>query len=230
MRSGAVRLRVLRLVALMACCLAVFVTPSRPAAPARCAEGYVALTFDDGPRPTTRALLRALERNRLRATMFNVGARASRHPELVRAEVDAGMRVENHTLTHRRLTRLDDTQLEAELSRTQDVLRGLTGRTPTLMRPPYLATDARVRAAAQRLGLLEVLASVNSRDSTGASAGEIAQATRRLKPGGIMLLHDGPEPTLRAVPRIAEILTERGLCTGRIARDQRTGRPVAVKP
>ena len=120
--------------------------PPRPAAATGCAGGYVALTLDDGPSRTTPALLAALERNGLRATMFDIGENAAAHPDLVRAEVRAGMWVGNQTLTHRRLTRLRTPQITGEIVGAQDVLRRLTGRIPALVRPPFLATDARVRA------------------------------------------------------------------------------------
>ena len=158
-------------------------------------------------------LLDALERHQLRATLFVVGAHAAAHPELVRAAVRARMWVGNHSYTHARLTRLDDAHVVAELRATQDVLRRLTGRTPTLMRPPYLATDARVRAAARRLGLTEVLATVDTHDSRGASAEAIADAAERLRPGGILLMHDRAQ-AIDAIPRIADVLAERGLCAG----------------
>src|SRR6516165_8696941 len=50
----------------------------------------VALTFDDGPDPvTTRHILETLGRTRHRATFFVLGAKARRHPDVVR-EIQAG--------------------------------------------------------------------------------------------------------------------------------------------
>jgi peptidoglycan/xylan/chitin deacetylase (PgdA/CDA1 family) len=223
------RLSVLLACGLVVACVAV---PGRAASSrsSSCARGYVALTFDDGPAPTTPALLAALQRSGLRATMFDIGQRGAAHPEHVRAQVGAGMWVENHTLTHPRLTRLDTPRLTHEITAAQDVLRRLTGRTPTLLRPPYLATDSRVQAVSRRLGLLQVLATVDSRDYKGASTTEIVAAARRLRPGGIMLMHDWPPATIEAVPGIAATLAERSLCAGRIARSATTGRAVAVRP
>jgi peptidoglycan/xylan/chitin deacetylase (PgdA/CDA1 family) len=226
------RLPVLVLCGLLAACVAVLGrSPSPPAiAASSCSGGYVALTFDDGPGPSTLQLLAALERSGLRATMFNTGRHAAEHPAHVRAEVDAGMWVENHTLTHAHLTRLPTPRMKAEIVRTQDVLRRLAGRTPTLLRPPYFESNARVKSVSRRLGLLEVFATVNSRDHAGASADEIVAAARQLRSGGIMLMHDRPPATIEAVPRIAEVLAERSLCTGRIARSRTTGHAVAVRP
>ena len=182
-----------------------------------CRNGYVALTYDDGPSATTADLLAALRANRLRATFFNQGNNSLARPELVRAELRAGMWVGNHTFTHPHLTQIDDAAAFQEIASTQWVLRDVTGREPTLFRPPYGETDEQVRADAQRIGLLEVLWTVDSRDWGGATAEEIAAAARTLQPGGIILMHDWPPATIEAVPLIAKDLAERGLCTGRIA-------------
>ena len=77
------------------------------AAPARAAtcNGYVGLTFDDGPsNDHTPAVLNALRQNGLRATMFNEGQYAAAYPAQVKAEIDAGMWVGNHSFTHPHLT------------------------------------------------------------------------------------------------------------------------------
>jgi peptidoglycan/xylan/chitin deacetylase (PgdA/CDA1 family) len=225
-----------RLAVLLAAGLAIAAVdgPSRAAppsasAPPSCAAGYVALTFDDGPGPTTPALLAALTRNGLRATMFDVGERAAAHPELVRAQVAAGMWVENHTLTHPHLTQESAAGVAREIAGAQRILGGLTGAPPTLLRPPYLATDARVRAAIRQHGLLDVLATVDSRDYAGASTAQIIAAARRLRSGGIVLMHDWPPATIAAVPGVAAVLAGRHLCAGHIAADAH-GRAHAVAP
>ena len=100
----------------------------------------------------------------------------------------------------------------------QQTIRRITGRTPTLFRPPYGEVDEQVRADERRLGLLEVLWTVDSQDWNGAGTDEIVQAASTLQPGGIILMHDGGyQTTVDAVPRILRDLARRGLCPGRIA-------------
>ena len=181
-----------------------------------CRNGYVGLTFDDGPSATTPQLLAALRENHLRATMFNQGNNALARPDDVRAEVRARMWIGNHTFTHPHLPQLGEPGTFMEISSTQWVLRDLTRRQPTLFRPPYGETNDQVRADLRRIGLLEVLWTVDSRDWAGASAEEIAAAARTLQPGGIILMHDWPPATIEAIPLIARDLAERGLCAGRI--------------
>ncbi|AGL16880.1 acetyl-xylan esterase [Actinoplanes sp. N902-109] len=198
-----------------------FAGPSQAGAAAAhegpCRNGYVGLTYDDGPSATTDQLLAALRANRLRATFFNQGNNSLDRPELVRAEQRAGMWIGNHTFTHPHLPELTEPATFQEIASTQWVLRDVTGREPVLFRPPYGETNDQVRAAESRIGLLEVLWTVDSRDWAGVSADEIVAAAHTLQPGGIILMHDWPPATIEAVPRIAADLAARGLCAGRIA-------------
>ena len=43
-----------------------------------------------------------------------------------------------------------------------------------------------------------------------------------LRPGGIVLLHDGGETTIQAVPRIVTELRNRGMCPGFLAKTDKT--------
>ncbi|MDX3131469.1 polysaccharide deacetylase family protein [Streptomyces europaeiscabiei] len=197
------------------------------AAPERAAacNGYVGLTFDDGPSGNTSALLGALQRNGLRATMFNQGQYAAANPAQVRAQVAAGMWVANHSYTHPHLTRLSQAQIDSEISRTQQAIAGAGGGTPKLFRPPYGETNGTVKSVAARYGLTEIIWNVDSQDWNGAGADAIVQAAARLTNGQVILMHDWSANTLAAIPRIAQGLAGRGLCAGMIS--PQTGRAVA---
>jgi len=181
-----------------------------------CTSGYVGLTFDDGPSATTDQLLAALTTNHLRATMFDQGNNSEAKPDLVRAERRAGMWIGNHTFTHPHLTQLGEPGTFEEIASTQWVLRDLTGREPALFRPPFGETDDQVRADEDRIGVLEVLWTVDSQDWNNATVDQIVAAAHTLQPGGIILMHDWPPNTIQAVPLIARDLAARGLCPGRI--------------
>lgn len=189
---------------------------------------YVALTFDDGPNPgSTRALLAALRAGGAKATFFVCGEHAVRHPDHLRALSTAGMWIGNHSFTHRRLTRLGPRAAHDEIAKTQRAVEHITGRPPTLFRPPYGDTDPELHATAAGLGLAETLWTVDTRDWAGAGTGEIADAAATVQPGGIILMHDnGSLTTVDAVPFILRMLADRGLAAGRV--DEATG--VAVAP
>lgn len=197
---------------------------SAPAQAAAC-NGYVGLTFDDGPSGNTPALLNALTQNGLRATMFNQGQYAAANPSQVRAQVNAGMWVGNHSYTHPHLPQLGQAQIDSEISRTQQAIAAAGGGTPKLFRPPYGETNSTVKAVEAKYGLTEIIWDVDSQDWNGASADAIVQAAGRLGNGQVILMHDWSANSRAAIPRIAQGLTARGLCAGRIS--PQTGRAVA---
>jgi endo-1,4-beta-xylanase len=157
--------------------------------------------------------------------MFNTGENASADPALVAAEASAGMWLGNHSFSHRHLLELTEDEMRDELARTQIAIRAGGGGTPALFRPPYGETDARLESAAAEEGLLLMTWDVDAEDWNGASADAIVAAAERLQDGDVMLMHDGYETTIAAIPRIVAGLAGRGLLPGMI--DPKTGGAVA---
>lgn len=207
-----------------ACAVAVSVI-STPASAATC-NGYVGLTFDDGPTPgNTQNLLNALTSNGLRATMFNEGSHAQSNPSLVQAEKNAGMWIGNHTWDHPHMLTLSTSQMTSEISQTQQAIQKITGAAPKLFRPPFGETNSTLKGIEKQFGLTEILWDVDSQDWNGASTAAIVQAAGRLQNGQIILMHDWPANTIPAIPQIASNLRSRNLCAGMISPS--TGRAVA---
>ena len=214
-------------VAMIAGASAVAVTVAAAPSQAATCNGYVGLTFDDGPsNDHTPALLGALQQNGLRATLFNEGQYAAAFPAQVRAEVNAGMWVGNHSYTHPHLTQLGQSQIDSEISRTQQAIANAGGGTPRLFRPPYGETNSTVQAVLSRYGLRQIIWDVDSQDWNNASVDAIVAANARLTNGQIILMHDWPANTVAAIPRIAQNLRNRNLCAGMIS--PQTGRAVAL--
>ncbi|WMT43555.1 polysaccharide deacetylase family protein [Paenibacillus sp. D2_2] len=200
--------------------------PIASAADASCPNGYVGLTFDDGPNPSnTTNLLNALKQAGLRATMFNMGQNAQNNPSLVQAQVTAGMWVGNHSYTHPHMTTLSSSQMSSEITKTQQAIQSATGTAPKLFRPPYGETNATLKSIEQQNGLTEVLWNVDSQDWNGASTAQIVSAVGTMQNGDVILMHDQYQTTLQAIPQIAQNLKNRGLCSGMISTS--TGRAVA---
>src|SRR5581483_11069553 len=153
-------------------------------------NGYVGLTFDDGPSSQTPSLLNALKQNGLRATMFNEGQYAAAYPSQVQAEVNAGMWVGNHSYTHPHLVQESQAQIDSELSRTQQAIANAGGGTPKLFRPPYGETNSTVQSVEAKYGLTQIIWNVDSQDWDGASVSAIVAANARLTNGQIILMHE----------------------------------------
>ncbi len=193
----------------------------------------IALTFDDGPSPRwTPGVLAVLRANGARATFFVVG-RAARHaPGIVRAELAAGHEIADHTWSHARLVGLANAALHAQIDRGADVVAQIAGRRPTLFRPPHGDFDARVSAVAAHAGLRTIGWNVTvERELRGRS---VAAATRRLltlvRPGSILLAHDGRLPrarTLAVIRRLLPALHRRGYRVVTVSALLRAAAPIA---
>ncbi|MEU9331558.1 polysaccharide deacetylase family protein [Streptomyces sp. NPDC048290] len=172
----------------------------------------VALTFDAGPSEHSARLLDILRDKQVPATFFLLGKRhIDTYPDLVRRMADEGHEVASHTWTHRVLTRLEPDEIREELTRTNDAIERLTGRAPTLMRPPQGRTNETVHRICAELGLSEVLWSVTAKDyQTTDSALIQRRVLDRTERDGIILLHDLYDGTVPAVPGIIDALKERG--------------------
>ncbi|MFJ3982444.1 polysaccharide deacetylase family protein [Streptomyces fungicidicus] len=172
----------------------------------------IALTFDAGPSEHSARLLDILKEEQVPATFFLLGRRhIDTYPELVRRMADEGHEVASHTWTHRRLTELGPDEIREELERPNAEIERLTGRRPTLMRPPQGRTDGTVHDISRELGLSEVLWSVTAKDYTTTDPDLItSRVLDRSSRDGIILLHDIYDGTVPAVPGIIAGLKKRG--------------------
>jgi peptidoglycan-N-acetylglucosamine deacetylase len=181
--------------------------------PVYCGAGthrYVALTFDDGPGPNTREILRTLRRWNARATFFLVGSQVLRRKRLVDSETFVGA-VGDHTWTHPALTRLSARGARSEIERTRALLAKSRGRID-LFRPPYGARDASTDALVRRAGMLTVMWSVDSEDSAGDMGWRYVARTvlQNVRPGSIVLMHENQPEDVKALKRILPQLRGRG--------------------
>ncbi|WP_374523140.1 polysaccharide deacetylase family protein [Streptomyces malaysiensis] len=172
----------------------------------------VALTFDAGPSGNTPRLLKILKREHVHATFFMLGKNhIVKHPDLVRRIADEGHELANHTWSHKILTKTDSDEVRSEITRVQDAVARLTGRTPLLMRPPQGRTDERVSKICRELGVAQVLWSVTAKDyQTTDSALIEKRVLDQTKRDGIILLHDIYKGTVPAVPGILAKLKKDG--------------------
>jgi peptidoglycan/xylan/chitin deacetylase (PgdA/CDA1 family) len=160
---------------------------------------YVALTFDDGPGPYTRLVLRILDRAGARASFFLVGRNLARADALPREERELGA-VGDHSWSHLWLPGLGVAAMDRQLAYAQAAIARASDGPVDLFRPPYGAHDRAIDAEARRLGMLEALWSVDSRDSLGAPWYRIAATVDRdARPGAVILLHENRGQTIRAL-------------------------------
>ena len=171
----------------------------------------VALTFDDGPGTYTKLTIAKLRRHAVKATFFIVGRNIALLPRAIREERALGA-VGDHTFTHPLLTALPPARAESEIVRTQAAVERASGGKVFLFRPPYGAHDATIDSIARNHNLLEILWTVDSADSLGASYAQIERnVIDGMHPGAIILMHENHGQTIRAMLSIFAALKRKHL-------------------
>lgn len=174
----------------------------------------VAFSFDAGSDPGyTLQILDTLAANRITASFGLTGTWAEQNPALLRAVVDGGHELINHSYDHASFTGISTnmpplTQAERreQLERTEAVVQQITGgSTKPYFRPPYGDYDASVNTDVGALGYAyNVMWTVDSGGWKGIPAGEITQRCLDLaEPGTIYVFHVGSAsqdgPALQAI-------------------------------
>ncbi len=193
------------------------------------ARPAVAITFDDGPDEETPLLLDELDRHCMRATFFVLGKQVEKYPEYAREIVRRGHELASHGYSHKAFPLLDAGELAAEIVRTASLLPAPEGE--PLLRPPrgQMSIDAIMMAS--RFGHLVAGWSIDSLDYKLRDPAALASRLRaaRIRPGDVLLLHEGQPWTRAMLGDLATNLAARGLETapmGELLRE--THAPVAL--
>lgn len=160
-------------------------------------EKVVALTFDDGPHPTlTPRVLEILREHGVKATFFLIGKWAREHPDIAKRIVDEGHAVGNHTSRHTYLFWANAPGgVRAEVERAQDEIASAAGVRCRLFRCPVGLKSPFLHRVLDRLGLTLVSWDVRFTGSM-----------RHVRPGSILLLHDGHDRDPAGRPGVLEVL------------------------
>lgn len=173
----------------------------------------VALTIDDGPHSkTTPEVLAALKEKDVKVTLFLLASNVEQHPELVQQAVQAGHEIGTHAYSHTLLTRLSKQAVAEELAKAEEIISKLAPK-PILFRPPGGAFNKDVLAAAHERGYTTVTWSVDPEDWKCPPVSNVVQhVVSHVKPGSIVLLHEGqyPLPTPEALKQMIDQLRAKG--------------------
>jgi peptidoglycan-N-acetylglucosamine deacetylase len=165
----------------------------------------IALTFDDGPNPAaTPRLLGLLDRHRVHATFFLIGAWVRQAPWLANDIAAGGHCVGNHTDTHPALTLRSAGSIRQELDRCDDSIEAATAQKPRWMRPPFGYRSVLLdRIVRRRGGAGVAMWSASARDWKTQRAERVIERLRRAQGGDIVLLHDGDHRVMNSDRRHA---------------------------
>lgn len=169
----------------------------------------VALTFDDGPHPDyTPKLLDGLKERGAHATFFVMGKQAEQYPELIERMAEEGHLIGNHTYSHLQLKKSNREEFKAELTKTSDIVKDITGKELQYVRPPYGTWD---KSFEKELNMFPVLWTVDPLDWCSKNVGCIAEKiVNKTEENDIILMHDYYETSVTAALKAIDELLDEG--------------------
>ena len=179
----------------------------------------VVLTFDDGPWPSTPAVLKALTDECLKATFFEIGEHATWHPEITKQVIDAGMTVGTHTWSHKDLARnpyakhLEQAEQEVEMGNSAVHMAAAGGKIAPFFRFPELQHLPQLLSYLAERNIAIFSTDINSRDFTMHKPDQVVKSvmSQLEKHGkGIILMHDLHRNTAEALPELISQLKAGG--------------------
>jgi peptidoglycan/xylan/chitin deacetylase (PgdA/CDA1 family) len=146
-----------------------------------------------------------------------VGNTVAAQRDLALRLIEGGHLLGNHNEVHERAQAADARY--TTLAAAQTSIHAATGRCPAYFRPPFGAETQATKVAVRRAGMRTVLWDVEVADWSETDANRLAaNVLERLRPGSIVLLHDGADGVpgadrsvlLRALPTILGGIEARG--------------------
>ena len=171
------------------------------------------LTIDDGPTNDTPAVLDLFDLHGVKATFFVKGMLVEQQPQLVRAILDRGHSLANHSQTHPSAIFwcLLPGRMADEIDACNVSLATATGSTPRWFRAPVGHKNPAVHPALARRGMRLIGWTARGFDAVVSDPDQVAaRMLPKLEPGAIFVLHQGREHSLRVLERVIVALKERG--------------------
>lgn len=183
----------------------------------------ISLTFDDGPGPQTEEFLKLLDKYDVKATFFMLGEMVKIRPKVAKAVAAHGHELASHTYTHthygQRLRQLNGDvpatkkELLAEMKKTQSLIQTTTGQKVRFCRMPHGVDKPWIKEVAKDAGVVLVNWTYGADWTKEPQDKLIKEYVAALKPGAIILLHDGNphrEKSLAITEAILQAAQERG--------------------
>lgn len=171
----------------------------------------IALTFDDGPSTAyTPVLLDGLKERGVHATFFLIGKNIEQgdNADIVKRMYEEGHLIGNHTYSHVEITKLDDESAYKEISRTNELIEGITGARVEFMRPPFGSWQKELEA---RVQVIPVMWTVDPLDWATENVDEIVnKVVTEVEENDMILLHDCYDSSVKAALRIIDLLQAEG--------------------
>lgn len=183
-------------------------------------DKMIALTFDCAyGEAQTDFLLDTLRAYDIHATFFMIGTWIGNHGPWIETMLEDGHELGNHTMNHVRFSKAPAATIKKQIERTSDRLLENHNYTTKLLRPPYGSKTDVSNAVTRFLGSEVILWGLSAADSNPDHTAKkiIRRVLDNVKPGDIILFHNGaPQMRDYLVPILDELIS-RGYTFGTVS-------------
>jgi peptidoglycan-N-acetylglucosamine deacetylase len=174
-------------------------------------EGYVSLTFDDGPSQYTEKIVDLLKKYNVGGTFFFIGNNVKKYPDFVRYVSSNGYSIGSHSMTHVRMSGLSYKKQADELTQSTKSIENITNEKVVLFRPPYEALNEQTKDVIHHYQDKLILWNKDTEDWKTRNPDKIFNYVCHTEASGsIILLHES-QAVINALPKIIEYLEDRDL-------------------
>ncbi|CAH2717447.1 hypothetical protein BACCIP111895_04639 [Neobacillus rhizosphaerae] len=174
-------------------------------------EGYVSLTFDDGPSKYTEAIVDILKKYKVGGTFFFIGVNVKKHPYSVRYVQSNKYSIGSHSMNHLKMSDLSFEKQEDEIIQATKAIEDITNEKVVLFRPPYGALNNQTKNIIHNYHDKMILWNMDPKDWKTRDTDKIYNDIHNTEASGsIILLHES-QAVIDALPKIIEHLQEQNL-------------------
>lgn len=169
---------------------------------------YIALTFDDGPNgKTTPKLLDILKKHNVKSTFFVLWKMANIYPEVLKRTHDEGHEIASHSWDHPNLMTLSKEKIQKQIKSTDDKIKEIIWKTPSLMRPPYWAHNKNIDNIIWKTIVMWDVDSMDWRNRNVEK--NLKQTMAQIQNWSIILFHDIHQPSVDTIEPLIKKLREK---------------------
>ena len=150
-------------------------------------------------------ILNILKEHHVKATFFIEGKWAKNNPDYVKMIAEEGHLLGNHAYSHPDMARLSEQEIIKQIKNTNDTLRAITGKKPTLFAPPSGSFTDQVVKVAASCNMKTILWTLDTIDWKNPSVSVmINRVVPKIHPGATILMH----PTEAIVRGLGDLILE----------------------
>lgn len=157
------------------------------------------------------SILDTLSKYKVQVTFFMVGDWVNNYPDAVKKISQAGHEIGNHSDNHPHVANLSFEKNVDQVKTCADKIEKITGKRSTLYRGPYGEYNDTVIKAATDQKHTTIQWSLDTLDYTGLTGDEMWNRLKdKLKPGSIILMHNGTKHTADSLDKLIYNMQEKG--------------------